>query len=326
MVDKKKTFFRDTSLAQIRKKRLVRVPLSQIVDISDDEYIIIDPLFAGNAQSARKFIKHGPEVKLRREKTIQQAIRDKLTPVQMRAEDFNLLNGTFNCAYSFMPLGKDKRKRKVSLRSCLEGARIYAYAHQVEGIGRERPEIIVKPYDKARRVALEGADIIVKMPSRRQKHPRIEFKFTSVPVVDCPEKYAICLNLGSTHSCPLKQYRIRYKFDWQKESSQVVNICAHEVAGFLAIIDHYYNKEKNIVPLQMSQFAVPTQAMVDYYIKLNNNLLIRDNKLVSKHQLRKLRVADIEVGLWSRVKEKRHDATFFPVGSVDGNIRDYKWV
>ena len=330
MKAKKKSFFKDLTKARIKKKNLVEdkatiLNIAKVLpQINSSEYIITEPLFAGNYDSARKFMKHGAEVKLRRQYSIKQAIDEKLTPVQLREQEFNTLNGPFYCSYSFMPLGKDQRKRKISLRECLEGARIYAYANQIKGV-KEDPEITITPYKDAKRVARDGAEVVIRISSRTEKQKRQEFKLISVPVVDCPEKYAIALNLGSTHSCPSKQYKIRYTYERSKETSQVFNICAHEIAGYLKLIEQFYNDEKNMIPLQMCQFAIPTQETVNFYKRLNNNLLIRDNQLTSKDKLRKPRITDLEVGLWAWTKHKGHDKSFFPKSSRDGNVADYNW-
>jgi len=321
MVCKKKTFFRNLTKAQIRKKDLIEnATLFDLSQMTNNEYMIIDPIFAGNTLSARKHMKHGPEVKPRRQYTIEQALNEKITPVQMREDVFNNLNGPFYCSYSFQPLGNDKRKRKVSLVQCLEGAKLYAYANQVNGA-----EIIVKPYADAKRVAKEGAEIIVEVPSRTQKQLRSRFKLMSIPVIDSPEKYAIALNFGSTHSCPSKEFKIRYTYENSKENSQVLNICAHEIAGYLGVIDYFCNEEKNLIPLQMSQFALPTQETADFYKKMDNNVLIRDNKIKSKDSLRKPNFADKEVALWDWVKSKGHDVSFYPKASRDGTLANYNW-
>ncbi len=321
----KKTFFKDAAKAQIKKKKYTKITnLSDIVKLRKNEFTIIEPIFAGNYDSGKKFMKHGPEVLPRRQYSIKQAVNEKLTPIQLREDVFNHLNGPYYCSYSFMPLGKDSRKRKVSLRECLEGARIYAYSHQVQGVNKN-PEIIVKPYDKAQRVAIDGAEITIELPSRTKNHKRIDFKLMNIPVIDSKEKYAISLNFSSTHSCPAKKFKIRYPYLKSKETSQVFNICAHEIASYLKVIEHYWNKKKNIIPLQMCQFAIPTQKTVDFYLKLNNNLLIKDVKLKSKDKLRKPRIADLEIGLWGLVRKLGHDETFCSQKSRDGNIADYDW-
>ena len=75
----------------------------------------------------------------------------------------------------------------------------------------------------------------------------------------------------------------------------------------------------------MCQFVIPTQEMVDFYKKLNNNVLIKDIKLKTKDNLRKPRRADLEVGLWELVKKLGHDKTCFPKMSRDGHVSDYDW-
>ena len=221
----KKTFFKDNTKAQIKKKNLVETGFLEATNIDSNEYLISFPPFPGNSESARKFMKHGNEVLPRRQYTLNQAIKERLTPVQMREEAFTYLNGPFYCSYSFMPLGKDQRKRKVSLVECLEGARIYAYVNQVN-----LAEINVKPYDNAKRVAKDGAEIVVEVPSRTKGEPRTKFKLMNIPVVDSPEKYALAPNFSSDHSCGNKKFKIRYSYESSKESSQVFNICAHEIA------------------------------------------------------------------------------------------------
>ena len=113
--------------------------------LSVDEYTVV-PLPQAYT-SVRKFRKHGDEVKLRRYRTVEDALADKATPVELRRQKFDHLHSHKYCSYSFMPLiGNDWRKRKVPLVECLEGARLFAYAHQIGN------SIRVKPYSDARRV------------------------------------------------------------------------------------------------------------------------------------------------------------------------------
>jgi len=315
----KKQFFRELTSAQVREKDLVE---KHVEDLDSEEYVVLDSglIVPRGYDSARKFMKHGPEVKPKRFYSLKQATQDARTPIQLREEAFDKIKNPNYCGYSFMPVGKDKRKRKVSLVECLEGARIYGYVHQVPGTS-----IKVKPYADAKRVRQDGAEIIVEVPSRQERHPRIEFKLMSVPVIDSPEKHLISLGIGSDHSCGSKRFNIRYRYSDDKEGSEVVNICAHEIAGHLGVVDHYVNNEKNLVPLQMSQFAIPSQETVDYYLKLANNVLVRDNSLKSKSQLRKLNRAEKEIALWSLVRKLGHDRTFYSKARRDGNLVEYDW-
>ena len=317
---RKKPFFREATKAEIAKKNFVKIDaLSDIASLAEDEFTIINPLIPRGFESTRKFIKHGKEVKPKRYYSLDQALADGRTPVQLREQSFNNLERYDYCGYSFLPIGRDRRKRKVSLIECLEGARIYAYSNQVRGTG-----IRVRPYADSKRVRIDGAEIICNVPSRTKGEPRIKFKLISVPVVDCKEKHIVSLNTGSDHSCLAKRFNIRYTYTDDKESSGIVNICAHEIAAYLKIIDYYWN-EKNIIPLQMCQFAIPSQETVDFYLRLGNNVLVKDNSLKSKDKLRKPDRGDREIALWSKVDNARHDRTFYSKKSRDGDVSDYNW-
>lgn len=317
----RKSFFKEATKAEIKSKNLVEISeLVNIAEFNSNEYVVIEPLVPSGYESARKFLKHAPEVWPKRHYSIEQAIKDGKTPIQLREKAFNDIKGSYFCGYTFLPLGRDRRKRKVSLIECLEGARIYAYSNQVKGA-----EIEIRPYADAKAVRKEGAEIICKVPSRTKKQRKIKFKLISVPIIDSPEKYAITLNIGSDHSCSSKRFNIRYRYTDDKEASGIVNICAHEIAGYLGIIDYYWNEGKNIIPLQMCQFAIPSQETVNYYLKLENNILVEDKNLKSKDKLRKMNRAEKEITLWSLVQSLGHDRTFYSKKSRDGDVADYKW-
>lgn len=317
---KKKSFFREATKAEIKKKDFVEVAeLSDIAKLADNEFTVITPLVPRGYESTRKFMKHGPEVKPTRYYSLDQALKDGRTPVQLREQAFNNIKGHNFCGYTFLPLKRDRRKRKVSLVECLKGARIYAYSNQVRGT-----RIKIRPYDKSKKVKIDGAEIVCDVPSRTKGEGRIKLKLTSVPVIDSKEKHIISLNIGSDHSCPAKRFNIRYRYIDDKESSGIVNICAHEIAAYLSVIEHYWGK-KNMIPLQMCQFAIPSQETVDFYLKFGNNVLVKDNSLKSKDKLRKPDRADKEIGLWSSVNALGHDRTFYSKKSRDGDVADYNW-
>ncbi|MBI2004368.1 hypothetical protein HYS72_02795 [Candidatus Pacearchaeota archaeon] len=312
----KKTFFKEPAKAEIKAKNKVEIKeLYEIANLKQNEYSILQSFIPKNYKNAKKFMKHGPEVKPIRYYSLEHALKIRKTPVQLREEIFNQIKNYEFCGYSFMPLGKDKRKRKVSLVECLEGARLFAYSYQ------KNAKIFIKSYDKPERVDKDGAEVIVEVPSRTKKERKNKFKLTSVPVKDSLEKYVISLNIGSDHSCPSKRFNIRYKYFDDKESSGIVNFCAHEIAGYLQLIEQKLNKKKNIIPLQMCQFAIPTQKTVDYYLKLENNVLIYDKNLKNKDKLRKPNRAEKEMALWSLVKFLGHDKTFY----ATEKIKNYIW-
>ena len=317
---KKKTFFRQATKAEIKRKQLIEIAsLADLAQLQEEQFAIIRPLVPRGYASARKFMRHGPEVKVRRAYSLDQAVREGRTPVQSREEAFNALQGHNYCGYTFMPLGRDRRKRKVSLIECMEGARIFAYANQIHGTG-----IDVKAYADSARVRREGAEVVAEVPSRTRGQLRTQLKLTSVPVVDSPEKYGIALNIGSDHSCGSKRFNIRFRYSDDKESSGIVNICAHEIAAYLSLVDQQWG-EHNIVPLQMCQFAIPSQETVSSYLKWENNILVRDEDLTVRDKLRKPSRAEKEIGLWAQVEALGHDRTFYSRQSRDGGVSAYHW-
>jgi len=317
----KKSFFREATKAEIKKKKCIETAgLLDIAELKENEFIVIEPFVPRGFESARKFMKHGQEVKPQRYYSLVQAIKDGRTPVQLREAAFNSIGEHNYCGYTFLSLGRDRRKRKVSLIECLEGARIYAYSHQVRGT-----EIRIKPYDDSARVRIDGAEITAEVPSRTEGENRIRLKLISIPVMDCPEKYAASLNFGSDHSCSSKRFNIRYRYTDDKESSGIVNICAHEIAVYLGIIEYYWTEKKNIIPLQMCQFAIPSQETVSYYLRLGSNVLIKEPSMKSKDKLRKLSRAEREIALWILVEKLKHDRTFYSKKSRDGDVADYNW-
>jgi len=322
----RKAFFAERKTGEIRAfsdvKQVSANLVANILELGEQEALIIElekgvglvpqANYFGNS---RKFQKHGPEVRLRRFGSAQEAIKAGRTPVQLREEALDSIrnkNGAY-CAYSFKPVsGLDFRTRKVSLVDCLEGAQIYAYAHQ------QHVPIDVKAYDGAARVAREGAEIVVSVPSREEKGDRYTFKFSSVPVSDNSEKFAVANSISTDHACGDKRFNIRYKNFQDKANSRVFNFCAHEIAGYMEIMDHYIREGKNIVPLQMNPFALPTQETVDFYKKLANNCLIKTG---DDPRPRKLNDAEREILLWGLVSKLGHDRTFY----ATEKLRDYDW-
>ena len=261
----KKQFFQEPTKARILKVSTINADdnlIDRIENLDEDKALIIETrLIPNNFPNSRKFLKHGQEVKPTRVYTLEEVAKERFVPVQLREQAFNDINKKAYCGYSFMPfVGKDRRKRKVTLTECIEGARIFAYAHNI-GTGIE-----FKSYEDSRRAESEGAEIPVRVPSRRKKLSKYDFNLTSVPVIDSQNKFAVAQSIGSSgHDCKRKQYDFRYKYEDDKESSKVFNFCAHEIAAYFEIINHYKNKLKTLVPLDMGQFAISTIKTVNYY-------------------------------------------------------------
>ena len=317
----KKTFFEEPSKSNILKVTTISANsdlVDRIENLQENEALIIETgLIPLKYETPRKFLKHGLEVKPTRVYTLEELAKERFVPVALREQAFNNIKQKTYCSYSFMPfVGKDKRKRKVSLAECLEASRLFAYSHTL-GTGIE-----IKIYEDAQRVKKEGATVACKVTSRRIKQPKYTFNLVSVPVIDSEDKFAIAQNILSTgHNCKKKQYDFRYRYEDDKESSTVFNFCAHEITAYWEIINHYWNVLKRITPLEMSQFAIPTQFTVDFYKRLCDSVLIKDENINEKDRLRKLNKAEKEILLWGLVYKYKHDKTFF----AREKIERYNW-
>ena len=315
-----KDFFSEPTAKEIMDHRTVRGfngnLIKNILYLYEDQGGVIErTLIPDNFDTARRFMKHGEDVKLPRAYTLEEIAHEM--PIDQRRIAFSSIENKAYCCYSFKPVvGVDKRTRRVSLTECLEGTKIYCYVHQVPKIAGD-PSIDVKPYTDAKGVEKGGAEIIVHVPSRTEKQSKYKIAFESVPIVNNDLQWAIANSIGSDHVCEHKRYQFRYKSPEEQESSNVFNFCAHEIAGYLAIID-FFKSKNNRIPLRMNQFAIPTQRTVDFYDRLGFNCLIKTPE--DKHP-RKLSGAEKEVLLWGLIKKSGHDKTFY----TKENIREYRW-
>jgi hypothetical protein len=317
----RKRFFKERTAQEIRRLNLRTITtdlIEEINSLKESEGIIINRSLIP-MKSIRKFMKHGQTVNLRRFESIDELIEAVESPWEMRKEAFDNIHNISYSGYCFQPVdGNDRRIRKISLVDCLEGARIFAYIYQEnEGF---IPLVDIKPYDKAKAVELEGADVHVMIPSKEKKSPRYSIKIMSVPIIDNKFKTNIALRIHTDHACNYKKFNIRY-LSSEKESicstdkeSRLVNFCAHDIAAYLAVID-YYKKDENSIPLKQCPFAIPTQSAVDFYKKLCNQVLIRNNGT------RKLSMTEKGVLLFGDVYKNGHDKKYFPFEKV----KEYDW-
>jgi len=328
MAEQVKKFFKQPKKSMILKSTHPRSAGDDLVNIirkiEEGQSIIIERGIipdSGKFSTPRKFLKHGPELKLKRFSSLKEYLEintaKRPTPVQLRDKAFLEMGDHSFCGISFIPItGNDKRKRKISLVESLAGAWIFAYEHQINN------GIEIRAYQESRRVEFEGAIITVRVPSRTKGKRRYEFTLDSVPVVDSQYKIAIAHSIRSSgHDCKRKEYGFRFRYSGDKENSDVFNFCAHEIAAYLEVINYFLNERKNIIPLQMSQFPIPTTLAVDFFKRLCDSTLIRDNQSRYKDKLRKLNQAEKEILLWDLVYKEGPDATFFATEKVE----KYDW-
>ncbi len=324
----KKYFFKEDTKSEIAEKNFINLGENWLELLSElafsDNYTIIPAKISGNDEIQRRFIKHGRELKLERTYSCLDASKSKNPLTLMREATKDLGKFSPSC-YSFKPyFGTDTRTRRVSLVDCVYAARLYAMSEQIDG-----EKIIVKPYEDAAIVRKEGAQIYVKIPSTTSEEEPHEFIFNFVPINKNRKNNnkVTWLKLSSDHVCNYKRFReLKYNFEDSNSSSKTNEFCFHEIAGYLGIIDFFKNgKKKNLIPLNMSPFAIPSLDTALFNVALENNLLIYDETIDSKNGLRKPKIADKEIFNWARVNSLGYNFTFFADKKRDGDLRDYRW-
>lgn len=340
----RKSFFKERTAREIRElePRQVFSPrklTERILGLGDSEALelrfeIIPGEFKINTEThneaSRKCYKHGELIALSQPKTQREAYESRRIPLEIRAEDFSKLTSKREeeisyIGYSFYPVqGNDRRKRIIPFVWCLEGARLFAYSESLQSPMQKGIEVAT--YDNAEKVALEGAKIICRVPSRTKKSPRYEIRMENVPVINSEERKAIAWGLKSSsgRDPPNKFYNMRYTWAEDREGSDVFAFYPQDIAAYIAIIKHY-KKEHNLVPIEMSQFALPSKQEAEFYKRLCNNIVIFDPTLHSKNRLRKLHVAEKSILIARSISVLGHDNSMYWEPERDGKLKDYDW-
>lgn len=320
MGEEKKSYFIDRTLKEIKELDLNEVSsqsgLVKLIDELDKSKGLIIPslipqeFYIGKqvpADAARKTFKHGDYLGLSQPKSQGKALASSEIPLQIRARDFGKLHqiiqsggleqGFHYLGYSFRPVqGRDRQKRLVPFVWIVEGARLFSYAMQ------KTKGIEIQEYTDSMRANKEGASVVVEVPSRTKRARRYKFKLEHVPTNRARENLATVLSLRpaliTDSEEPRKgrmayqDYNIRYTYSTGAEQSNVVFFTPHDIAGYFGIIRKLWNENYNMTPLEMCPFVIPSKHQMEFYKRINNNLIVRDLKLDTKEKLRKPYIAE----------------------------------
>lgn len=322
-MQKHKKFFREPTESVVKDLNIINIEsfqhsnlVNRILDLQEKECIVLNgQLLPSIYQNSWHFLKHGSKVSPNGHHAFRAFKKRKFTPFDLRVESFNDLNpDILYSGYEYFPLTIwpysriDNRIRRVGLVECLEGARLFAYSHQILQDGIE-----IEDYSQSGLVATEGATFHAHVPSRTQHGSRYRINVYHVPIAGNFERYFISRRTETdVHNCRRSQYiNIRYSED----QPEVFDWCAHGVAAYLEIAYKKFNND-NKTPMIMSQMALPTDLTVKFYKRLCDSVFVDDGKL------KPLTKADQELLLWELVKEKKHFNTFF--GYLP-NTLSYDW-
>ena len=298
-----------------------------------NSHILPESFYKGGlceATVSRRYFRHGTYVRLSTPFSLQDTLLSRRNPLGYRVEALKPLEKVpeeklFVMGYEFRPpFGADKRKRRVTFVWDLEGARLHGYAEKMT------TGVTIDVYADARKVATEGASVVVRVPSRTAKHSRRLANIQHVPVVDNQWKRAVWRRMTSSYQegseVPHRTFgAVKFNSEDEIADSDVVQFYPHDMAGYWAGVRHFIKME-NRVPWDMDPFAKPSGLSVNFYNLLNNNVLIQDATLKPKARPRKLHLAEKSVLLGRLLAVKGHDATFFWDPKRDPKkLADYDW-
>ncbi len=347
----KKAFFRERTLKEIRElnrkmaynqKNLVRAIDS--LDHNEDSLEIRAQIIPGrfyrnvknSAQASRKCFKHGDLIVSSHPKTKKDCSRCPEIPLAIRARDFSILGEMREeeinfVGYSVHPRwGGDSIKRVFPFVFMPEGVRIFTYAETMTR------GIETQPYSEAFKVASEGASVVVQVPSRTKRQERYKFKLLHVPMVRSLDNLANVLTLRpallqdeetgefSRGVTEHENYNILYGWGGEREASNIITFYPHLVAAYIKIAGEEW-KLYNLTPMDFNPFALTSQHGREFYLKLENNVLIYDPSIETKDKLRRLHLAEKSI-LWARaIGRFGHDDIAYWDPARDGKLRDYDW-
>jgi len=301
--------------------------------------------------------KHGDLIALPQDEGLTNTHNDYgVTPLDLRIAAFEELKGMRQeeinfVGYSWRPVfGRDRTKRIVHFVNIPEGARIFTYAENFsvyEQLNSDTQNkegklgIKVEAYPDAAIVRIEGARVVIEVPSRTKKRPKYKFGMAHVPFTPNPfsgENYnlAISLSLKPTSkrdeeldepivgTTEFQNYDIQYESRDSRKDSDVLRFSPQEITGYIGVINKQM-VEMNQTALTFNPFALPSKHQAEFYTKLNNNVLIFDPTLSNKDKLRKPHLAEKSILLARAIGHFGHEDFAFWDPVRDGIFKNYSW-
>ena len=326
----KQDFFKVKTAPQMLKQQTKTIKkniLDEILNINNEEIIIIENDLIKSEERGKKFAKFGHTINLRRFQSYKETmgldaktIRDEAIDEEIKKRNKKAISGI-----TYKPFaGPNNLTKKFTLTELLKASKIYGYAPWNPKEELFKPTIHVKPYDEPLRVSRDGAEIIVRVPSRNKK-PKYEMRFFSTPTRNNAYALNLAMLMTTSHMCKQKEFFIRYTWEFSKERSNIYIWDSHEIAGYFAIVDFYLNpkrrglkEKKNTTPYNMNLFGHPTHELMKFYDALEHNTLIK-----GKEDKKPRRLLDIEkeVLLWNSII---HEFGYDALNSKQ-KIKEYEW-
>jgi hypothetical protein len=323
-----KKYFKRPAITEIKKDRTEVIVGERFVEnieaLTGDQYALIQARILPG--EARNFMHHGRLIDLDSVVESDEAL-GKFGIVFQRAFDRIGSKPTLGYCNKMTFGGK---QRVIPFVNCLEGARIaLGYSHQnifglrpievseYDGILREGEEIEPERIN----VTTEGAECVISIPSRRQRVSRYAIKMHHVPVRDNEHKFDIAWSTHGELASPDQVHDIRFEGEYAPRPSNRHLVSGIEAAAMIGVAEYYWTQNKNSIPTQLCPIFLPSKDLVEFYLRLIRQCLI---KHPDEDRTRQLNMPERSKLIGTYIWVNGVDKALWDYRR-DGKIKDYDW-
>ncbi len=316
-VKHRKKFFEQRTAAEIKRdKELVPVErgILKALDTLDigSQVLVIEADLLKGSKTANTKRKYGASLQLNSPSEPGPVAPELNLMNLLRRETDHAQIGDQLQGYTYNPHeGPSNLVRRVYFWDIFEAMRLAVYSHaKIPGV--IPIELNIK--EKGPSVAKYGAEAVVRVPSRREKLARYEFKVIGIPVHNNEHARTIARNFETTHNSGDNLHRDTRQADTGEDPRQHKHT-VQSIAAYFALIEHYA-QQGNSVPFDVRPFPFLSEPIVRTAQILDNHTLYRE-----EGELKRTGFEVKEMLLTAQIILAGPYAPF----RTGKNIQDYNW-
>ena len=321
---KKKSFFKEKTISELKAMNVwgVETPedlVATIQELGDEDALLLDfgltPARFGPdpTVASRRNLRHGFYCNLNQPYSAEQAEATTAIPLDIRQTSMDRVlarqeENVFCLGYSFRPIiGADRRRVYVPFWSVMEGCKRDTYDQWIKqkfahlGAGSS-----IEVYDD---------NPVVKVSSSTKGQGRYRIRWKNV-CVDEEDKRVKCWGTRPVYEGTGDVEPTHKVYNIALGNDQAM-IYPHDVHSHQVIVREHM-REHNLLPLERSQYAIPSRMAAAFWGNL-------DRVLVADNGLRKLHIDEKSMMISRLAAVKGVDEVLFWDAERDGRIRDYEW-
>ena len=317
----KKQFFREKTVSEVKGMNVTEVEevtglVKRIHELGDDEALVLDfrltPARFGqnSAVASRRNLRHGFYCSLNQPYSAGEAEATAAIPLDIRQTSMERAlarpEGRIFClGYSFRPIiGTDRRRIYVPFWSVMEGCKRDTYDQFV----KER----FAHLGAGSSIEVYGDTSVVKVSSSTKGKGRYRIRWKNL-CVDEERKRVKCWGTRPVYEGTGEVEPTHRVYNIAQGKDQAM-IYPHDVHSHQVIVRESM-REHNLVPLERSQYAIPSRMAARFWGKLDRVLV----------QGRKLHIDEKSIIVARLAAVAGVDRALYWDAERDGRIKDYEW-